>query len=129
MRPAAASLESLFGGGASAHATSDGRTALLLPRVTGEPVPLDAIVIPLPSRDHSTLAVHEMSPAQARVMISHFPRILGWVDGAVQDQQFNLLADLVEQVPVYQAVVPWGPPFSAATGTQLLDELGWAPPS
>lgn len=126
LRPAAASLEALFNGEASARTTSDGRAALLLPRVTGDPAPLDAIVVPLPSRERTTLELHRMSPAEALVVISHFPRILGWVDQPVQDQQFNLLADLVERVPVYTALVPWGPPFSAATGVQLLDELGWS---
>lgn len=37
-----------------------------------------------------------------------------------------LLADLVERVRAYLAVVPWGPPFVTETGRQLLDALGWA---
>ena len=126
LRPAAASSEGLFEGGASARTTSDGRTALLLPRVSSQPAPLDAIVIPLPSREHSKLELRELAPVDALVLISHFPRILGWVDTTVQDQRFNLLADLVERVPVYTAAVPWGPPFSPSTGTELLDALGWS---
>jgi len=38
----------------------------------------------------------------------------------------NRFADLVERVPVYVATIPWGPPFRADTGAQLLDKLEWA---
>jgi hypothetical protein len=58
--------------------------------------------------------------------LNEFPRIPGWIDTDVQDRQFNRFADLVERVPVYVATIPWGPPFRADTGAQLLDKLEWA---
>lgn len=125
LRAAAASLPDLFGSEASARATSDGRTALLLPRVAGHPVPLDAIVVPLLSQTHDCLELRPVDAARALVLISQFPRLLGWVDAGVRKQQFDLLADLVDRVPVYAAVVPWRLPFCATIGTQLLDELSW----
>ncbi|MDQ4022015.1 MAG: hypothetical protein M3257_10430 [Actinomycetota bacterium] len=60
------------------------------------------------------------------ILLGQFPRVSGWVDAEVLSQQFNLLADLVERVRAYLAVVPWGPPFVTETGRQLLDALGWA---
>jgi hypothetical protein len=99
--PATAPLQHLFGDSApNARATSDGRTALLLPRLTGEPTPLDAIVVPTPSKGQDKLGIAKVEPVQALIMLR--TRIMGWVDSSVRERQFNQLADLVGQVPVYQ---------------------------
>lgn len=125
LRPAAVSLKELFSVPGAMRTTSDGRTAMALPGWVDGPVALDAVVVPMPSRDQAELSLTSMSPAQALILLSSFPRLPGWVDTDVLAHQFNRLADLVERVPVYVAVVPWGPPFDAETGTQLLKSLGW----
>lgn len=125
LRPAAVPLKELFSVPGAMRATSDGRTAMSLPGWTNSQVALDAVVVPLPSRDQAELSLTSMSPAQALILLSYFPRLPGWVDTDVLDHQFNRLADLVERVPVYVAVVPWGPPFDTETGLQLLKCLGW----
>lgn len=122
LRPAAASLAERFG---AVRETSDGRSAVALPTWAGGPVPLDAVVIPLPSRTHTEVAVQTLTPADALIILGQFPRLPGWVDTEVLAGQFDLLADLVDRVPVHLAVVPWGPPFTPATGGLLLDALGW----
>lgn len=125
LRPAAVPLKELFTMPSVMRATSDGRSAMSLPGWTNGPVPLDAVVVPLPSRNQAELTLTSLSPTQALVLLGYFPRLPGWVDIDVLSHQFNRLADLVERVPVYTAVVPWGPPFATETGTQLLERLGW----
>jgi len=125
LRPAAVPLKELFSVPCAIRATSDGRSAMSVPGWTNGPMALDAVVVPSPSRDQAELALTAMSPAQALILLGHFPRLPGWVDTGVLAHQFNRLADLVERVPVYVAVVPWGPPFRTEIGTQLLEHLGW----
>jgi hypothetical protein len=125
LRPAAVPLKELFSVPGVLRRTSDGRTAMSLPGWTNGPVVLDAVVVPLLSRNQAELALTSMSPAQALILLGYFPRLPGWVDTDVLGHQFNRLADLVERVPVYLAVVPWGPPFGTETSMQLLERLGW----
>lgn len=125
LRPAAVPLKELFSMPGAMRATSDGRSAMSLPGWTDGPVALDAVVVPLPSREAAELVLTSLNPAHALVLLGYFPRLPGWVDTDVLAHQFHRLADLVERVPVYTAVVPWGPPFAAETGTQLLKRLGW----
>lgn len=91
-------------------------------------MPLDAIVVPVPSREHEKLELTALTPAQALILLNQFPRIPGWVDGEGLSRQFTLLGALVKRVPAYVAVVPWGPPFVVETGQQLLDALRWSQP-
>jgi hypothetical protein len=125
LRPAAVSLNELFSMSGVVRITSDGRSAMSLPGWTSGPVALDAVVVPLLSREQAELTLMSVKPAQALILLSKFPRLPGWVDTAVLTNQFNRLADLVERVPVYLAVVPWGRPFATEVGTQLLESLGW----
>ncbi len=122
LRPTAASLRQNF---EVARTTSDGRTAVTLPYWSAGSVPLDTLVIPMPSREHADIEVAAFSPADALLMLTQFPRLPGWVDAEIIWQQFALLADVVERVPVHVARVPWGPPFAEDIGVRLLDALGW----
>jgi hypothetical protein len=122
LRPTSAGLANLFD---TARVTADGRTAVALPRWTAGPVALDAVVIPLPSREHASVELTALAPPSALILLGQFPRLPGWIDAELVRQQFELLADLVDQVPAYLAVVPWGPPFTVETGERLLDALGW----
>jgi hypothetical protein len=86
-------------------------------------VPLDAIVVPIPSHEKEKLELTALTGAQSLILLSQFPRIPGWVDGEGLSRQFTQLGALVERVPAYVAAVPWGPPFVVETGQQLLDAL------
>lgn len=125
LRPAAAPLKELFSVPGAIRITSDGRSAMSLPSWANGPVAINAVVVPQRSPDQAELTLTSLSPAQALILLGNFPRLPGWVDTDVLAHQFNRLADLVERVPVYLAVVPWGPPFAIETGTQLLERLGW----
>ncbi|OXM74127.1 MULTISPECIES: hypothetical protein [Amycolatopsis] len=90
--------------------TADGRLALRS-TVSTNALPLAACVIPRPSRSVVDVSVERLAGARAFVRMSQFPRVLGWRDPAVMDFAFQRLADLVAEVPVFEATVPWGPPF------------------
>ncbi len=125
LRPAAIQLTELFTS-PTTRLTSDGRIAVTLPRWGHDAVPLDAIVIPVPSREHEKLELTSLTPAQSLILLNQFPRIPGWVDSEGLSRQFTLLGELVKRVSAYVAVVPWGPPFVVGTGQQLLDALSWS---
>jgi hypothetical protein len=122
LRPAAIQLAELFTS-PTTRLTSDGRIAVSLPRCGDDAVPLDAIVVPIPSPEKEKLELTALTGAQSLILLSQFPRIPGWVDGEGLSRQFTQLGALVERVPAYVAAVPWGPPFVVETGQQLLDAL------
>lgn len=103
--------------------TADGRLALR-PRTHADgPLPLAACVVPRPSRAASDVSVDRLPPARAFLRLSRFPRILGWRDPASLDHAFQALADLVDAVPVFEATIPWGPPFRPDVLARLLDAV------
>ena len=57
------------------------------------------------------------------------PRVQGWADPAVLQAQFDRHATLAARVPVFAAVVPWGPPFDASVPRQLVAMLAEGAPS
>jgi hypothetical protein len=87
------------------------------------PVPLSACVVPLPDRSLSVPEVRRLAPMDALLSLIRFPRILGWIDRETTARQFDQLSLLVQDVPVYEARVPWGPPFSANLCRELLDVI------
>ena len=95
---------------ADVRPTADGRLALRS-SVHAEALPLAACVIPRPSRSVVDVSVERLTGARAFVRMSQFPRVLGWRDPSVLDGSFQGLADLVERVPIFEATIPWGPPF------------------
>jgi hypothetical protein len=104
------SAAALVGPGA-ARTTADGRLALRPAARADGPVPLGACVVPRPSREVTAVSVHRLPPARALLRLAQFPRVAGWVEPAWMDRAFQGLADLAERVPVFEATVPWGPPF------------------
>jgi hypothetical protein len=109
--------------GASADAvrpTADGRLALRPPAYAGGPVPLAACVVPLPRRDAADVSVRRLATSRALLRLIQFPRIVGWAEPASIAHEFQALADLVERVPVFEATVPWGPPFRPEVLSGLL---------
>lgn len=114
----------LAGDPATARATADGRLAVMARARATRPLPLGVCVVPVPSRSASRAVVRRLSPARALLRLSQFPRVLGWREPASLDRAFQALADLAERVPVFEATIPWGPPFARATLNELLAEVG-----
>lgn len=111
-------------GTVGARETGDGRTALTPVPSLVEGLPLRSIVVPLPSRERASVDIIRLSPREALLQLARYPRVLGWTHPPTAAQQFALLGALVELVPMYQAFVPWGPPFDDCVVDELLDGLG-----
>lgn len=120
LRKSAVGLMTAFGDDASARRTSDERDALGLPPSRTERLPLAAIVIPQPVTDTSEVTLQRLSRMEALLMLSRFPRIVGWQESSVLQQQFEFLADIVDRVPVYLGYLPWGPPFAPELAARVL---------
>lgn len=103
--------------------TGDLRDALRLPAATQEGLPLAGIVVPRPHRGGPQVRVQRLVGVAALLELVRYPRVLGVVDPTLQGAQFEQLAALAEVVPVYVVDVPWGPPFSDAIASTVLEEV------
>lgn len=94
---------------------------------------LRCVVLPTPDRDIPVVRLQRLTPVEAIMTLTRHPRILGWADPEIVKRQFDLTVELVRRVPMFEARVPWGPPFppdlaSALRGC-LLDRAGEASPA
>lgn len=99
--------------GATIRHTADCRLAMRFDGVPAGPVPLALCVVPRPSRSATELVVERIAPVRALLLLSRFPRVLGWCEQTSLATSFHGLADLVEQVPVVTATIPWDAPFDS----------------
>ncbi len=105
------------------YETADGRLAQRPQTLASTPLPLAACVVPRPSREVTEVALRRLGAAEALLRLSRYPRVLGWQDTASMAATFQALGDLVEQVPVFEARIPWGPPFPDGALEDLLAAL------
>ncbi len=118
LREKAASIAAAQPDGA-VRTTADDRLAFA-PRVASlDPFPLAAIVVPGPSRTATEVQSERLDPGAALMALLSFPRVHGWRDRDVLTRDFTMLSRLVNGVPVYNAEIPWGPPFDLATARAL----------
>lgn len=103
--------------------TADGRSALALPLSSQDPLTLQCVVIPSPDREATRVHVSFPGPVEALLLLSSFPRIVGWEDPRTRGEQFAMTSDLVSRVPVVVATLPWGPPFPESLADDLLATL------
>jgi hypothetical protein len=123
LRPAARHIAEQFSTPVRTRDTADGRLALR-PRATRRRrLPLRAMVIPRPHRDRDRLRVERLPLVHAMSHLLAVPRLLGWQSPLALRQQFGMLAELVQRVPVYEAQVPWGPPFDPRLGPDLVEAI------
>jgi hypothetical protein len=109
--------------GGLAEATADGRTALALPPSTGDEMPLRAVIVPIPDREAHSIRVERPTAKQALVVLSSFPRVVGWQDPRTRGEQFMMLSTLVTRLPTLLVTLPWGPPFAPDLGDALWSAL------
>ncbi len=110
--------------GALMGETADGRTSLLAPRLAGRDASLTAVVLPYPAHGERRLAVERISGWESMVNLLPLARF-GWSFLAHGGSTlFELTADLADGVPVYQATIPWGPPFPPGLAEGLLEAVG-----
>lgn len=120
LRDAARSLAAAFTGPVAHRETSDQRLALATGDTEDGWVHLGAVVIPRASRDAEHLEVTRLSPGASLVRLLTIPRVHGLRGDQVLRTQMEQLGALVRGVPVYDALVPWGPPFQDGLADALL---------
>jgi hypothetical protein len=104
--------------------TSDGRIAIMPGQAEGPTFGLDAVLIPLPSRRARRLRVRRLPKKDALVSLLRYPRILGWQAAEPIRRHFEVGAEIAESVPVFEATIPWGPPFAPGLSRALIERLG-----
>lgn len=119
LRPAASSLanDPAF----RSRPTLDERTAVAPHDAVTDPLPLAAVVIPIPSRTATGLEIVQLTRTEPLLALLAFPRIAGWTRPEVLARQFATLAQIAEHVPIHRATIPWGPPFDESVATALFD--------
>jgi len=114
LRKAAGDLSARFDTTPGRRTTGDARDALAVSPSSTEGLPLAGIIIPAP--DHSAeltaAKIEKLDAMTAFLLLSRFPRLLGWEDETVLRRQFQQLGDIIDRVPVFMARLPWGPPFA-----------------
>ncbi|MFT4590660.1 MAG: hypothetical protein ACI8QF_004792 [Limisphaerales bacterium] len=109
IRDGASELSGLFTSDRVGQAV-DGRLTLRCDRISA-PLPLAALAIPRPAREHSRIAVRRLAKAEALYCLSAWPRVLGWKIAEPRRAHFQNLGELVKKAPVFEVEMPWGPPF------------------
>jgi hypothetical protein len=122
LRAKAAELAELFPPDAR-ELTADGRIALSAPRAEGPTFPLDAVLIPFPSHRAHRLRVRRLPKKDALVSLLPYPRVLGWKETAPIRRHFEICAEVAESVPVFEATIPWGPPFARDLSQALTGQI------
>lgn len=100
--------------------TADERRSFAPMSAPAGPLLLAAIIIPSPSRTVTEVELHQLSASDAMFTVMAYPRIYGWRRPDVLTREFTTLGQLANQVPVYHATIPWGPPFSPDVATALI---------
>lgn len=100
--------------------TADDRQTIRLQCPPNASPPLAAIVLPRLDRCASVVEISRLSSSKAMYSLSAHPRVVGWRSRQVIVRQFELMAALVKEVAVYEALIPWGPPFPPNLASQLM---------
>jgi len=126
LRPGVAVLATAFAATVPGT-TPDGRTALTLAMDRSRP-PLGAIVLPRPSHRCQRLHLERLVPTQALLALMTSPRVQGLQPPEYLQHRLDACARLAAGVPVFQAAIPWGPPFPQELAAALVREVGLAGP-
>lgn len=101
--------------------TADGRASTGLPTAGPAPVELAALVVPVPDRDLHDFEVRRVRGIEGVILLSRFPRIVGWTDPLTSGQAHAHWGELARRVPVLVLRLPWGPPFPDGHGRAVTD--------
>jgi hypothetical protein len=123
LRASAASLGDMIEG-AAMGATADGRTAVMPARPADSPMELHAVLIPDPTRETDGLRMRRLGAMEALHELLRHPRLTMWRSSDPIARLFALTAEIAAKLPLYRAVVPWGPPFPPRLAERLLAGVG-----
>ena len=113
LREKSASLAERFASDTRVRITADDRHAVESASSEHDRIPLGAIILPRPDREQSEVSARVVPPGEAAYWLSRCQRIEGWQGRDELRKQFNDAVRVVEAVPVFEVMVPWGPPFAA----------------
>jgi hypothetical protein len=103
--------------------TVDGRlavTPLMTAQDTGS---LDALAVLRLSPEAVNVGLELLSPAEAVLALSRYPRLAVWTSSSVLESSFSALAELAAVTPVFVATVPWRAPLVPSLGSDVLEAL------
>jgi hypothetical protein len=124
LREKSFSLVDRFGAGARIRDTEDERQAVAPPHSDLKRLPLQAVVLPRPDREHDTVSARRLRAGEAALALGRCQRIEGWRDPDRLRRQFEDAVEVAESVPVFEVSVPWGPPFAADLADEVLGACG-----
>lgn len=124
LRPAASEIADLFPvPGPSRRTTADGRLAIRPQSATNEENRLSALVVPQPSRSSEAIRLRRLGPSVAVSRLLANSRVPALRPLDLQRPYFDAVTALAASVPVIEAEVPWGPPFTTTSARELLELL------
>jgi hypothetical protein len=103
--------------------TPDARYSLRVPSAGVDSSRLDIVVFPEPSEECDQPSFEILTAQDALFRLLSYPRISGLCDQAAKAASFRSLARLAAHAPTVVARLPWGPPFPASLGAELLSSL------
>ncbi|MGH9104680.1 MAG: hypothetical protein ACRDZX_02365 [Acidimicrobiales bacterium] len=129
LREVASGIADLFPPpGPGRRRTADERLAIAPARAAAELNPIAAVVLPCPVRDRDDVTTEVLAPSAAVAHLLGNSRVPAMVPANMQRSYFEAVADLAAAVPVVQAGVPWGPPWTTAFVPGLLGNVLGAGP-
>jgi hypothetical protein len=124
LREKAESLADRIESDAGVRITEDDRRAVTPSTSRLSLLPMRAIVLPRPDREHDTVSVRLLGPGEASLALGRCQRIEGWRGPNELRRQFEDTVRVAESVPVFEVAVPWGPPFATDLPEQVLAACG-----
>lgn len=119
LRPQQAHLADAFGPDAQRRETADERIAVRPPAAPSAAPELAAVVVPTPTREEPRVRLERLDVPTATSELIAAPRIEGWRRPADVRRVFDQAVDVAARVPVFRAVIPWGPPFPPGVADDL----------
>ena len=124
LREGSTSLIDRFLDGVVVRDTADLRRAVS-PLATGrDRLPLGAIIVPHPDREHPQVTARLLKVGEASFLLGLHQRIQGWRASEHLRRQFEDVGRVAEAVPVFDVSVPWGPPFADDLVAMVLEACG-----
>lgn len=124
LRPQARGIADLFDPPLhDSRLTADGRLAIRPTCAATEDNLVSAVVLPRPGRGRSEVSLQRLEPVPALLALLANARVSGMKPAHLQRAYFEVASALAVSVPVLEACVPWGPPFSTATASELLRKV------
>jgi hypothetical protein len=105
---------------------ADGRVAIRPCCTDRDVAPLAAVVFPMPWRSADTPKMRLLHPPDAVFRLAAVPRIKGWTCPDVVRRAFLDTARLANEVPVFEAAIPWGPPWRPSATLPIFDAVAGA---